>query len=254
MNKILLTLYKRISRHSSVKFFFKNFISIVRQYLNVQDFTYFEKRIFSGDYHVGTPNLVVDCGAYVGDEIKKFQRLGNAEIVAIEPQPDCFEELVRKFSKDKRITLHNCALGDHVGAAKLYVNSNKQTSSLKAVASVDESWSEHFFNKTRIDVKLRTLDDLLKPSDDARIHLKLDVQGSELDILHGAHKLLDKKVISIMTECHFSQVYLGQPTFDQLYKLLHSFDFMLLGTFNPIYNSNGTLMQLDILWLKNIGS
>ncbi len=57
--------------------------------------------------------------------------------------------------------------------------------------------------------------------------IKLDTQGSELDILSGAKELLNECLI-IETEVEFMEMYSGQPLFHDISSFLYDRDFQLL--------------------------
>src|SRR5262249_54442823 len=52
--------------------------------------------------------------------------------------------------------------------------------------------------------------------------LKLDTQGSELDILRGGRNVLDTSVIGIETEVEFLPLYKNQPLFPEVFEFLRS--------------------------------
>lgn len=74
--------------------------------------------------------------------------------------------------------------------------------------------------------------------------LSLDTQGSELDILHGASRLLATTVLAVQTEVEFHPFYEGQPLFGDICEFLarYGFDFVELQPFPnwlPIRGKHG---------------
>jgi hypothetical protein len=59
--------------------------------------------------------------------------------------------------------------------------------------------------------------------------IKLDTQGSELDILKGAAQSLSESVIAIETEVEFVPLYKGQPLFGDVDAFLRSAGYELMG-------------------------
>ena len=57
--------------------------------------------------------------------------------------------------------------------------------------------------------------------------LKLDTQGSELDILHGADRILRTHVLGVQVEVEFAPMYIGQPLFADVDTFLRGFGFVL---------------------------
>ena len=95
----------------------------------------------------------------------------------------------------------------------------------------------------------KTLDDLVKknkiPFPD---FIKIDTQGSELDILNGAHDCL-KNAQLLLLECPVYPFNSGAPTMPDY------IDFLLKFNFYPsqcveLHNLSGVLIQIDILFLN----
>ena len=72
---------------------------------------------------VGKGGLAFDIGSHVGDRIASFRRQG-ARVVALEPQPLCFEALSAIYCCDGAVTLLNAACGPCQGELTLHVNSD----------------------------------------------------------------------------------------------------------------------------------
>lgn len=119
--------------------------------------------------------LIFDVGANVGQKTRVFLKLG-ARVVALEPQPDCFEELNFRCGRHRNLTPVNAAVASNSGSGKFYLRAHRAASGLV------EEW-EGEVQKT-IDVKLLTLDELIaihgRP-----YYIKIDVEGFELEVLRG---------------------------------------------------------------------
>ena len=70
--------------------------------------------------------------------------------------------------------------------------------------------------------------------------IKLDTQGSELDILHGAAETLGRGVLGIEVEVEFVEMYLGQPLFRDVDRHLNSMGFELIDLCNILYGRRVT--------------
>jgi len=70
-------------------------------------------------------------------------------------------------------------------------------------------------------------------------HLKIDTQGSELEILHGGSNLL-KTIRSIEVEVEFNPIYEGQPVFSDVDQYLRSAGFVLWKLSNLVHYSRRT--------------
>ncbi|MEZ4722585.1 MAG: FkbM family methyltransferase [Flavobacteriales bacterium] len=78
-------------------------------------------------------------------------------------------------------------------------------------------------------VPCRSLDSIYGESGEIISLLKLDTQGTELEIIRGAERLLkEKRILAIKTEFLFQRVYKDQCVFTDLETLLKTFGFMLV--------------------------
>lgn len=123
-------------------------------------------------------DVVIDCGANVGDFKLYFRTIGVAiEYVGIEPGPSEFEALQRNVAPS---AVHNVGLWNEDGELTFYVSSKGADSSLIEPPSYD-SVSK---------VPIRRLDTLV---DFPRIKLlKVEAEGAEPEALEGSSGLLDR--------------------------------------------------------------
>lgn len=119
----------------------------------------------------------VDCGAYRGDTVERFIKWSGGKykkIFAIEADPNNFAEL-EKFVRNKgykNITLFNCGVWNEKGV----INFESQIERTRAS------------DAGKVEVPTEKLDDLL--GNEEIDFIKLEVQGSELNALKGAEKIL----------------------------------------------------------------
>ena len=132
-------------------------------------------------------DLCFDIGAHVGNRLRVWQQLG-ARVVGLEPQPLFFATLQRLYGRSSQITLLDHAVGAERGEATLHISQRTPTvSTLSAnwMASVqkDASFAAVAWD-TAVPVQVTTLDNLIaeygRPA-----FCKIDVEGFELDVLHG---------------------------------------------------------------------
>lgn len=158
--------------------------------------------------------LAFDVGAHVGDRTASFLRLG-ARVVAVEPQPRVFRALRLIHGRTPQATLIQSAIGAAPGTATLYVNSANPTVSTASSALVeaapdapawqDQSWDHH------ITVPVTTLDALID-THGLPDFVKLDVEGFELEALHG----LSKPLPALSFEITMLQRDIGLACLDRL--------------------------------------
>ena len=137
-------------------------------------------------------DLYFDIGAHVGSRILAARRLG-ARVVALEPHPQFFALLERFYGRDNSVTLLCRAVGAQDGQGTLFASSTTPS-----VSTLSHSWIEtvrgnRAFNAVHWDVKYvvatTTLDELIAKFGLPRF-CKIDVEGSELDVLRGLNAVL----------------------------------------------------------------
>jgi len=135
---------------------------------------------------------VVDAGAHHGlYTLLASKRVGwNGRVIAIEPSPrECVRlEKHLRLNRCSNTELVPCALGEDPGEADLYLVDGFQDwcNSLRPPA-VDEP-------VRTVRVSVRRLDDVLAELGVSKVDfIKLDVEGAELSVLHGAMKLLQRE-------------------------------------------------------------
>ncbi len=135
---------------------------------------------------------VIDAGAHHGLYTllasKRVRRDGR--VIAIEPSPRECERLEKhlRINRCSNTELATCALGEDPGEADLYLVDGIQDwcNSLRPPA-VDGPIRT-------VRVCVRRLDDVLAESGVSKVDfIKLDVEGAELSVLHGAMKLLQRE-------------------------------------------------------------
>ena len=160
-------------------------------------------------------DIVVDVGAYLGRYTLTSSNLvgKSGRVVAIEGDPSHYEMLNKnlKLNKTSNVTAINCMVGSKdmhliVGSEEEYL-----TVSSKDLHTTFQKNSYREFDETgraqigNIIVHLNTLDNLLiKEHGISEINwMKIDVEGTELEVLKGAHNILsNSKRIKLLIEIH----------------------------------------------------
>jgi FkbM family methyltransferase len=129
-------------------------------------------------------DICFDVGANIGNRIAPLLHIG-AKVVAVEPQPQCYRYLKRKFGN--RITLVSKGLGESNGTKAFHLADDTTLSSfsdewITAVKNTGR-FKEKNWNRALM-VELTTADQLIekygRPS-----FIKIDVEGYELEVLKG---------------------------------------------------------------------
>ncbi|MBI5340279.1 MAG: FkbM family methyltransferase [Mycolicibacterium rufum] len=128
--------------------------------------------------------LAIDAGANLGVYSYWMAQSASA-VVAFEPQPRLAKHLER--SKIPKLRVHNVALSDHAGSAELRIPRAHGEASLRHLDVPADT----------VDVPLRTLDSFdLKGVG----FMKVDVEGHEEPLLHGAERTLQQNSPMIYIE------------------------------------------------------
>ena len=100
-----------------------------------------------------------------------------------------------------------------------------------------------------IKVKTTTIDSYCKKNNVESIDiLKIDVQGNELKVLHGAKRMLkEKRVKLIFTEISIAPNYKEQSEIDEVIKLLRENEYKIFNFFK-MKHKEGKLIECDILF------
>ena len=143
--------------------------------------------------------LAIDAGANIGYTASILSvRVGpRGRIICFEPHPQVFESLrenVGIWKKDRRcgsFVLHQAALGIESGQALLHTNDWFRTNRGTAWVSNKVEFTPDL---RVIEVPIRNLDSLLDEGETIGV-LKMDVQGSELAVLQGMTRLLERHAV-----------------------------------------------------------
>lgn len=170
---------------------------------------------------------VVDVGANPIDGDPPYLDMlaqGLCCVTGFEPQADALAELNRRKGKLETYLPYVVGRG---GAAELKVcRYPGWTSLLQPRAAALQAFPVFQTNATvdaYMSVNTHRLDDLAELA--AFDFLKIDVQGSELDVFEGAQKHL-QHAVAIQTETSFIALYEDQPTFGALDQALRQMGFV----------------------------
>jgi len=173
----------------------------------------------TSDELIGDPLVYVDCGAR-GQAGKRFLRVfRRAQYLGFEPDAaECARLTARK---KKRRRYFPAALGGREETRCFYLTQSPACASLlrpnPAVVNRFLDCAPLFEVTEQREVRTVTLDGYLRSEGVTRVDvLKLDTQGSELDILRGAERFLGEGVLAVEVEVEFAPLYTDQPLFGDI--------------------------------------
>lgn len=189
---------------------------------------------------------IVDVGANIGQFAYMVSRtLPGVPVVSIEPEPESYARLQATFARfgiPGRCI--EAAASDRAGEGELHRHAERVNSSLlSAPAAAD-----------RVRVRLAGLDELLEgvlPAE-ARLLLKLDVQGYEMRVLASAERTL-ARCAAVIVEVAFEPAYEGAAAPAEVIAWLAERGFALhdlLDTLRRPAAKGGGLREADLLFLR----
>lgn len=189
---------------------------------------------------------VIDVGASKGQFAAfALQRFTRPEVICFEPLPGPRERLARVLAGRGKIIA--AAVGRTRGTAQLHVSHKSDSSSTRAIGDEQVAEFPGTHEAETITVDVVTLDDCVCTSLPRPTLLKIDTQGAELDVLHGAHNVLSR-TDEVLVECSFVELYLDQPLIGDVIAFLTSRDFVLKDVGKIHRGRGGRALQVDLLF------
>ncbi len=196
---------------------------------------------------------VIDVGANIGQFAIDVRKLyPDAAIYSFEPLPQPYNELLMNTKSFAKFKPYNFALGDYEGITKMYSNEFSQSSSMLEMADSHKQAFPHTRNASSITVNIHTLDATVSELQlDSDILLKIDVQGSEKQVLDGARETLNKVKINII-ETSYIPLYKDQTLFGDVHNYLDELGFRFHGNLGQlIHPIEGSVLQGDSIFIKH---
>lgn len=173
---------------------------------------------------------VLDVGARYGASTAWWRLPALAKLVGFDPSAEECESLRQAVVPGQQEQYVPVGLGRRTGARRLFMTKEPGCSSIhRPHAELIERFPVlscmTVVNEQEIDVT--TLDAWAEQTGTADIRfIKLDTQGSELEILRGAERVL-ADCVGLEVEVEFSELYEGQPLFADVDQFLRQQGFML---------------------------
>ena len=194
-----------------------------------------------------TPTIV-DGGANRGNVADIFLWLyPSCDMHLFEPHPECVRHLRKKYSSQPNVHIHAKALGPEHGAIEFYLARNEVSSSaLPPSSNARDYLGDQIGVADTVSVEQVRLDEVLDTEVDI---LKLDLQGYELQALHGCGDLL-KRTRAITVEIEFIPMYENQPLFGDIDTFLRGKGFRIFNVYELYTQHDGQLSAGDAVFLN----
>lgn len=186
--------------------------------------------------------VVVDIGCRWGFTKRFTDAEGTFHVFGFDPDSEECKKLNARYNHHA-VSILPIALAGSKGRRTLFVTSEPACSSLLAP---DPALTEKYpaLNCARqvssIEIDTVTLDDWVAENNVEKIdYMKIDTQGTELEILQGSIAAL-QHVRCLEVEVEFNRIYLGQPLFSDVDGFLRDQGFVLWKLTNQVhYSSHG---------------
>ncbi len=197
-------------------------------------------------FHKKTPKLIIDIGANVGQFYRECKtHFPFAKIYSIEASSDAYEKLKKININSYNLTLFSCEKD-----VNFYTSKNIPSCTGNSIFREKTS----YYDEENVDVEIKratTLDKspIAKVLSEKIIDLiKIDTQGSELEIMKGG-ELLIKRTRYLLIEVSIEKYNDGSPLALEIIRYLHGLGFLhvdVMGVgFHP---ETGLPIQYDYLF------
>jgi FkbM family methyltransferase len=183
-------------------------------------------------------DIVIDIGAYLGRYtfICSNKVGNNGKVISIEANPVVFEKLNKsiQLNNSHNIIPLNCAVFSKETQIQLFLRENSKNKVYSPHNTImlgrdkltyDRSKKENF-----VIIKANILDTIVPSIGIKHEHIKwikIDVEGAELEVLKGAHKILSQsKDITILIEVHHLDE--NKNLFELIMNLLNNYNFKII--------------------------
>ena len=135
------------------------------------------------------PKTVFDIGVHAGTPLI-YNAFPDAHFVLADPVAEC-ENQVARWKDRISMEFHCCAVGAAKGSVQVNIPTTTRRTAIARASVLEyaEGYRETFESVEKIEVPVRTLDDLAKGAVPP-FGIKIDTEGYELEVIKGARKTL----------------------------------------------------------------
>ncbi len=144
-------------------------------------------------------DVVIDLGANVGEVAEYFLRRG-AKVYAYEPNDHAFEVLKKRVGGNEDVTLHQAAVSNYSGSAKLWLHENHTDSEVMFSQAGSLQAEKSNVSEEYLEVAVSDIAEVLAAHEYIKL-IKIDIEGGEYDIMDCVLDNADK-IDHILLETH----------------------------------------------------
>jgi FkbM family methyltransferase len=197
-------------------------------------------------------DTVLDVGANEGQFASQVRELGfGGTIHSFEPVRQTFGLLQQKASGDVGWHCHHLALGRKPGRLTMNLS---EFSSFNSMLPPNDFGAGRFHDQKVVgqeEVEVSTLDAFVAQHVPlgARIFLKMDTQGFDLEVFAGGERSLDR-VYVLLSELSLMPIYAGMPRYTEALATYEAKGFSVSGFFPVNSNDDLSLIEADCLMVR----
>jgi FkbM family methyltransferase len=193
-------------------------------------------------------NCIIDVGANKGEYGLMLRRIGyQGRIISFEPVREVFDKLKQTAAGDESWTTLNFACGSEESERDINIFALDVLNSLLPPSpqmSLIDPAGVGRTEKVKV-VRLESIfDEVINGLDDARVFLKTDAQGYDLEVIKGAGKGLTQ-VVGLQSEIAVQPLYLGVPDYLEFLAFCRERGFEPTGFF-PIFHSPTSRQMIEL--------
>lgn len=194
---------------------------------------------------------ILDIGAADGATAHYFSKtFPKASVIGFEPITSMFHTAQKTNEGNPQVTIRNLALYDSIGKKEINITANYLSSSINELNSAEISHQpgaqqDKFNLIEKQEVRTSTLDEETKDLEEILL-IKIDTQGSELNILKSGTEAL-KKTQLILVEMNNHELYKNGCRYYEVDEFLRKQQFRLVDMI-VVYRPDGLAAEYDAIY------
>lgn len=236
--------------------------NIIRNYLNAIGFDIVRVKNQHGDLSEHLSNVftaknidcIIDVGANSGQFALFVRELGfEGYIVSFEPVKSAYNTLEMTAKSDDKWLCYNLALGDREEKKTINVYKGTTFSSFFEANEYSKNIWQSLGSVEPEIVNVVKLDDIfgeiLRRTGCANFYLKMDTQGYDINVFHGAVESLEK-IKSIQSELSLIAIYNDMPPAYDILNEFHQYGFFISGMYPVNRDESLAVIEYDCVLVK----
>lgn len=199
-------------------------------------------------------DVVIDVGANDGQFALLLRSEGfRGTIYSFEPVNSTYEQLRRIAQHDANWKVFNTALGERVGDAIINVTASSDLCSLLDPNDFGKTAFPSIAVSHQETIAMDTLDNFIareKLAKAARILLKMDTQGYDLQVFQGAQQSLGC-IVCLLSEISLMPIYAQAPHYLDALRLYEGKGFVPSGLYPVSRNDDLSVIEMDCVLINN---